>query len=176
MEEFGWNPQKLIKNKTLKIERINPFDITRNVEAMLAKEKGELLIDVDPVLLPTDYSKPDFIVIDSLSAIASAFAGKEDSYRIYIEQLFRFLEKTGATSFLITETEQVPTIFSQTGVEEFLADGVVVFYSIKHSNMRENAIEVLKLRGASHQKRVVAMQVTGQGIIVYPEQEIFSDL
>lgn len=175
MTEFGWNPHELIKKGKLRIQRMNPFDITRNVDALLAKQKGELLIDLDPVIMPEDF-KPDFVVIDSLTALASAFTGKEDSYRIYIEQLFMFLEKIGATSFLITETEQVPKIFSQSGVEEFLADGVVVLYAIKHGNVRENAIEVLKLRGVSHQKKIVAMQITDQGLVVYPEQEVFSEI
>ena len=175
MEDFGWDPRELIKKGNLKIQRFNPFDITRNVDALLAKQKGELLIDIDPVILPTDF-KPDFIALDSLTAIASAFTGKEESYRIYIEQLFRFFEKIGATSFLITETEQVPKIFSQSGVEEFLADGVVVFYNIKHGNIRENAIEILKLRGAAHQKKIVAMQITDGGVVVYPEQEVFSEI
>lgn len=176
MEGFGWNPRDLIKKGKLRLQRMNPFDVTRNVDALLAQQKGELLIDVDPVIMPSDFSKPDFVVIDSLTAIASAFTGKEDSYRIYIEQLFRFLEKTGATSFLITETEQVPKIFSQTGVEEFLADGVIVLYALKHGNVRENAIELLKLRGAAHQKKIVAAQITSSGIVVYPEQEVFSDI
>jgi len=77
---------------------------------------------------------------------------------------------------LITETEQIPKIFSTSGVEEFLADGVIVFYNLKHGNVRENAIEVLKLRGAAHQKKIVAMQITGEGIMVYPEQEVFSEI
>ncbi len=175
MDEFGWNPSELIKKGKLRIQRMNPFDITRNVDALLAKQKGELLIDIDPVIMPEDF-KPDFVVIDSLTALASAFTGKEDSYRIYIEQLFMFLEKIGATSFLITETEQVPKIFSQSGVEEFLADGVVVLYAIKHGNIRENAIEVLKLRGVAHQKKIVAMQITDKGLVVYPEQEVFSEI
>lgn len=175
MEDFGWDPKKAIKKGNLKIQRINPFDITRNVDALLAKEKGELLIEIDPVIIPDGF-KPDFIALDSLTAIASAFTGKEDSYRIYIEQLFRFFEKIGATSFLITETEQIPKIFSKTGVEEFLADGVVVIYNLKHGNVRENAIEILKLRGASHQKKIVAMQISGNGINVYPEQEVFSEI
>jgi KaiC/GvpD/RAD55 family RecA-like ATPase len=175
MEDFGWNPHDLIKKGTLKIQRFNPFDITRNVDALLAKQKGELLIDIDPIIIPKDF-KPDFIVLDSLTAIASAFTGKEESYRIYIEQLFRFFEKINATSYLVTETEQVPRIFSKTGVEEFLADGVIVLYSLKHGNVRENAIEMLKLRGAAHQKKIVAMQVTGEGVVVYPEQEVFSEI
>ena len=175
MVDFGWHPDELIKKGLLKIQRFNPFDITRNVDALLAKQKGELLIDIDPIIIPTDF-KPDFIVVDSLTAIASAFTGKDESYRVYIEQLFRFFEKIGATSFLITETEQIPKIFSTTGVEEFLADGVVVIYNLKHGNVRENAIEILKLRGAAHQKKIVAMQITENGMVVYPEQEVFSEI
>lgn len=175
MKDFGWDADKLIKSEKLKIARYSPFDITRSVDAMLAKEKGELLIDLDPVIIPKGF-KPDFIVLDSLTAIASAFTGKEDSYRIYIEQLFRFFEKLGSTAFLITETEQVPKIYSTTGVEEFLADGVIVLYNIKRGDVRENAIEVLKMRGEKHQKKIVAMQITNKGIVVYPEQEVFGGI
>jgi KaiC/GvpD/RAD55 family RecA-like ATPase len=175
MEDFGWNPRELIKKGKLKIQRMNPFDITRNVDALLAKQKGELLIDVDPVIMPKEF-KPDFVAIDSLTAIASAFTGKEESYRIYIEQLFRFFEKLGSTNFLITETKQIPEIFSQTGVEEFLADGVIVFYNFKRGDVREKGIEVLKMRGENHQKKIVAVTITDAGVIVYPEQEVFSEM
>jgi len=153
---------------------MNPFDITRNVEALLAKQKGELLIDIDPVIMPDDF-KPDFVVIDSLTAIASAFTGKDESYRIYIEQLFRFFEKLGSTNFLITETKQIPDIFSTTGVEEFLADGVIVFYNFKRGDVGEKGIEILKMRGENHQKKIVAMTISGSGITVYPDQEVYSE-
>tara|TARA_Y100000310_G_C20647532_1_gene797478 strand:- start:71 stop:1318 length:1248 start_codon:yes stop_codon:yes gene_type:complete len=175
MEDFGWNVRDLIKKGNLLIKKFNPFEITRSVDALLMKAKGELLIDIEPIIFPKDF-KPDIIVVDSLTAIASAFTDKEDSYRIYIEQLFTFFQGIDATSFLITETKQIPTVFSQTGVEEFLADGVIVLYNIRKGNIRENAIEVLKLRGANHQKKIVAMQITNEGIIVYPEQEVFGGI
>ncbi len=174
MEEFGWDPQKLIKKGNLMLKRMSPFEIARSVEGMLEKEKGELLIDIDPVVLPEHY-KPSIVVVDSLTAVASAFTGKDDSYRIYIEQLFRFFEKLGATSFLITETKQIPEVFSTTGVEEFLADGVVVMYNFKRGDIRENAIEVLKMRGEKHKKKIVASQITDDGMIVYPDQEVFGN-
>lgn len=174
MEGSGWNPRELIRKGKLKIQRMNPFDITRNVDALLAKEKGELLIDVDPVIMPKSF-KPDFVAIDSLTAIASAFTEKEESYRIYIEQLFRFFEKLGSTNFLVTETKQIPEIFSQSGVEEFLADGVIVFYNFKRGDIREKGIEVLKMRGENHQKKIVAMTISDAGITVYPNQEVFSE-
>lgn len=175
MKDFRWDVERFEKEGNLLIQRFNPFDITRNVEALLAKAKGELLIDITPVILPKGF-KPDFIVVDSLTAIGSAFVGREESYRIYIEQLFRFFEGLAANSFLITETKEVPTVFSTTGVEEFLADGVIVLYSIKRGSIRESGIEVLKLRGAKHQKEIVAMQITDAGIEVYPEQEVYSEI
>ncbi|RME54157.1 hypothetical protein D6777_04695 [Candidatus Woesearchaeota archaeon] len=175
LRDFKMEPEKYIKKGLIKIQRFNPFDISRSVDALLTKAKGELLIDVEPVLLPSGF-KPDFIFLDSLTAIASAFTGKEDSYRIYIEQLFRFFEQMDATTFLITETEQIPKIFSPTGVEEFLADGVVVLYNFKRGIRRENAIEILKLRGANHEKKIVTMQILpGIGIKVFPQQEIYGD-
>lgn len=43
-----------------------------------------------------------------------------------------------------------------------------------YGNVRESAIEVLKMRGISFQKKIVAMKIeSGKGIVVYPEQEIF---
>ncbi|PNX49799.1 MAG: hypothetical protein BV456_08580, partial [Thermoplasmata archaeon M8B2D] len=92
----------------------------------------------------------------------------------YVERLFRFFEKSGSTNFLITETEQMPEVFSPTGVEEFLADGVIVFYNIRQGNVRESAIEVLKMRGEKHEKKIVAFKITDSGIKVFPEQEVFS--
>jgi len=118
MEDFGWNPRELEERGNLIIKQFNTFDIIRSVDALLAKARGELLIDVMPVILPENF-KPDRIVVDSLTAIASAFTGKRENYRSYIEQLFRFFEQIGATSFMITETAQIPTQYSPTGVEEF---------------------------------------------------------
>ena len=172
MSKFGWDLGT--GEKDLVIERFNLFDITRAIDAMLAKQSGDLLIDVKPVLLPKDFI-PEIVVIDSLTAISSAFRGREETYRIYIEQLFRYFEQLGVNTFLISETEQEPRIFSTYGVEEFLADGVIVLYNIRKGNIRENGIEVLKMRGAKHEKKIVAMQIIeGKGIEVFPQQEVFS--
>ncbi|MCX6817405.1 MAG: AAA family ATPase [Candidatus Aenigmarchaeota archaeon] len=176
MEDFGWNATEYEKKGNLVIKRMSSYEIARAVEGLLAKERGELLIDLEPILLPDNY-KPDLVVIDSLSAIASYFMGKTGQYRSYVEQLFRYFERMGTTSFMIAETKQIPEVFSPTGVEEFLADGVVVLYNIRKGDIRENAIEILKLRGTKHVKKIVAMQIVdNQGIAVYPDQEVFGGL
>ncbi len=177
MIDFGWDPDSLEKKGLLKIRQADAFDVSTSVEALLAKAKGELLIELDeiPGLMPEGF-KPDRLVLDSLSALAAAFSNKEETYRIYIEQLFRYFEKKGVLSFLISETEQLPTKFSEHGIEEFLADGVIVLYNIRRGTVRENAIEILKMRGTKHQKKVVAFQITDKGIVVYPEQEVFGGI
>jgi KaiC/GvpD/RAD55 family RecA-like ATPase len=184
MDDFGWNPLALIKSGNLKIKRFLTSEIyyynkksDGDIQAMMTKEVDPLLMELEPLAIANDEEfKADFIVLDSLSAVSSTFSGKEQSYRFYVERLFRFFEKIDCTTFLITETKQIPEIFSPTGVEEFLADGVIVFYSIRRENIRETGIEVLKMRGDDHQKKIVAMKITNKGIKVYPEQEVFSSL
>jgi len=174
MRDFGWNPEPLEKAGKLVIKKISPLDVTRQIDAMLEKAKGELLIDIKPLIIPKGFS-PDRIAIDSLSAIASAFYGKEETYRLYIEQLFNLFSEVGATTFLISETPDPVTKLTTSGVEEFLADGVFVMYNIRHGNVRESAIEILKMRGSGFRKKIVPLEIKpDQGIIVYPEQEVFS--
>lgn len=175
MHDFGWNPEELEEKGLLIIKRYDPLEVTRIVEALLEKTKGELLIKATPVFLPEGF-KPDRIVVDSLSSIAAAFIGREENYRIYAEQLFRYFEELGATSFLISETETDPRRLTRSGVEEFLADGVIVLYNLRKGDRRENAIEIIKIRGAKFQKKVVVMEIIGgKGIVVYPTQKVFGE-
>ncbi|MAG17902.1 MAG: hypothetical protein CL944_00300 [Candidatus Diapherotrites archaeon] len=91
---------------------------------------------------------------------------EEESYRKYIRELFESLEHLNYTSYVISETEQDPKIYSRTGVEEFLADGVVVLYNMKKDGRRENAIEILKLRSSSHKKGMTPYKLTKKGITI----------
>ncbi|MFH1682491.1 MAG: ATPase domain-containing protein [Candidatus Woesearchaeota archaeon] len=172
MEDFGWKPKEMIKQGKLYIERFNIFDVTRNVDALLAKQKGELLIDINPVIAPKGFN-PDIIILDSLTAIGSAFMGKQEHYRIYLEQLFRFFEKKKINSFLITEVEQHTGKISKLGVEEFLSDGVIMLYNFRKENNRESAIEIIKMRGTKHNKKIVPMRINDKGISVYADQDLY---
>jgi len=152
------------------IKRIQPVQLAKSVEALLEEARGTLPIRVDMILdfIPRGFN-PYLLVLDSVSAVETAFSGTRRQYRIYIEQLFRYFERFDVTTFIISETLEAPRKFSVTGVEEFLADGIVVFYNLPGHTERVRGVEVYKLRGTSHVRRIVPMEITDKGIVVYPD-------
>jgi circadian clock protein KaiC len=176
MKDFGWDPEKLIKDGYFVIRQFDPFEVVKTIEAMVEESKGELLIKTPPIKFMQEF-QPKIVMLDSLSAVAAAFSGHENSYRLYISQLFRYFNQIGVNSFLITETEEIPTEITRRGCEEFLADGVVLLYNLKKTSVRVSALEILKMRGSRHQKRMVPMQIMdGKGIVIYPKQDVFEAL
>ena len=174
---FNWPAEDYIKKGLLRVKRFNAIDISRSVEALLSEAKKELLIEVNPVFFPKDF-QPDFVVVDSLTSIASAFSGEESRFRIYMEQLFRYLEAHTITSFLIMETPHPTHLGSVVqGVDQavsFLSDGIIVIYNVVFENgRRARALEVLKMRGENVNRKIVEMEIKDKvGIIVYPEKPL----
>ncbi|MBI4043715.1 MAG: hypothetical protein HY393_02835, partial [Candidatus Diapherotrites archaeon] len=85
-----------------------------------------------------------------------------------VRELFETLELYNSVNFVITETEQNPRIYSRAGVEEFLADGVVVFYNIKVEDTRKKMLEILKLRSSAHERRLIPYRITEKGVEITP--------
>jgi len=180
MKNFDWNPEKYEKEGLLLIKRFNALDIARSVEALLSEAKKELLIEVQPVLIPKDF-KPDVVLIDSLSAIASAFSGEESRFRIYMEQLFRYLEKHNITSFLVREVanpSHVGAVYPEKGgAVSFLSDGIIVLYNVIFSSgKRKRAVEILKMRGEEIDRRIVEARIINKkGFVVRPDKPLTGD-
>ena len=175
MELFGAKPSEYEKKGLLYVKRFNALDIARSIEALLSEAKKELLIDVQPILIPKDF-EPDIVLIDSLTSIGSAFSGEENRFRIYMEQLFRYLESHNITSFLVREVS-IPSHVGRAFVEKgeavsFLSDGIIALYNVyQEGSARKRALEFLKMRGADIDRRIVELEIKkGKGIIVYPNR------
>lgn len=175
MENFNWDGKELIKKGLLRIKRFDAIDVSRSIEALLSAAKKELLIDVNPVFFPKDFA-PDFVVIDSLTSIASAFSGADNRFRIYMEQLFRYLEANKITNFLIREVSSpshIGTTFKEQGeAVSFLSDGIIVLYNVIYEDgNRSFAIEILKMRGTSFKRKIVEMKIEDKkGLTINPNK------
>jgi len=177
MESFGLPASKYVKDGTLIIMRFNALDIARSVEALLSEAKKELLIEVQPILIPQNIN-PDLVLVDSLTSIASAFSGEENRFRIYMEQLFRYLEEHKMTSFLIREVPNPGHIGKNTTMSDeatsFLSDGIIVFYNVIFTTgHRTRAMEILKLRGQQFQRKIVEVDIKDkEGMKIYSNRTL----
>jgi circadian clock protein KaiC len=174
---YGFDCGEYEKKGLFYIKRFNALDIARSVEALLSEAKKELLIDVQPILIPSEFN-PDIVIIDSLSSIASAFSGEESRFRIYMEQLFRYLESHKITSFLIREVAN-PVHVGNNYIEggeavSFLSDGIIVLYNVFYkAGYRKRAIEILKMRGTGIDRRIVECDIEKKkGLVVFPKRSL----
>ena len=174
LKGFGIDVEEYTKKGLLYIKRFNSLDISRSVEALLSEAKKELLIDVQAVLIPKEF-EADIVIMDSLSSIASAFSGESNRFRVYMEQLFRYLEEHKISSFLIREVAS-PTHIGGSFLEKeeavsFLSDGIIAIYNVlTGTGERKRAIEIIKMRGANIKRKVCEFQITSKGVKIYPKK------
>lgn len=72
----------------------------------------------------------------------------------------------------LNETEEAPDKLSISGVEEFLADGVIILYHLMKGDLRQRGLEILKLRGTNHVRRLVPFEITDKGIKIHHNKKI----
>jgi circadian clock protein KaiC len=182
MLEFGFKFKEIERSENhiilkvngkgrISLKRLQPIRLARSIEALLEKASGTLPVNIDMVLdfIPEDFN-PHLLTLDSISAIETAFSGTNRQYRIYIEQLFRYFEHLNVTTFMITESSDAPKKFSNTSVEEFLADGIIVFYIFQGIKERTRGAEIYKLRGAPHSQKIVPLVITSKGLSFNPKE------
>ena len=109
------------------------------------------------------------LVIDSFTAMSPAFQTVGD-LRTFTHVLLGKIVGggSGCTTLLITE-EGTGRDLPWTGVEEFVADGVIKFSIVPSGEARVRYIEITKMRGTSHQMGPIPIDIGPRGIrIVHP--------
>jgi circadian clock protein KaiC len=87
-------------------------------------------------------------------------------------ELFRIasaLKQMGVTAVMTAERTEDYGPIARFGVEEFIADNVMVLRNVLEDEKRRRTIEILKFRGTDHQKGEFPFTiVSGDGIVVIP--------
>jgi circadian clock protein KaiC len=108
------------------------------------------------------------VSMDSLGAIFTQFA---DSATVRGE-LFRIataLKKMAVTAIMTAERTDEYGEIARFGVEEFVADNVIILRNVLEGEKRRRTMEILKFRGTTHQKGEYPFTIIpGEGIIVIP--------
>lgn len=105
------------------------------------------------------------ISIDSLGAIFSKF---EDQH-IVRSELLRIsvaLKKLGVTTLMTAERRHEYGGIARHGIEEFVADNVIILRNVLEAESRRRTMEILKFRGTDHQKGEHPFSIVSDGGIV----------
>lgn len=106
--------------------------------------------------------------MDSLGAIFTQFSDGATVRR----ELFRIasaLKQMGVTAVMTAERIHEYGEISRYGVEEFVADDVIILRNVLEEEKRRRTMEILKLRGTTHQKGEFPFTIVpGQGMVVVP--------
>ena len=175
---FGMNLARLEKSGRLIMVDASP--IRMEVGKYVAKSPAMLGLsnfNIDNVLKVVHEAAEKIdakrIVVDSLTSLLIQYS---DPFVVRKETLsmIRSLSETGRyTSLLLSETSEGGKP-SQFKAEMFLANGVILLRFIRQAEERIRAIEVLKMRGVNHSTRLHPFRITDAGIVVYPEERVYS--
>jgi len=108
----------------------------------------------------------DRISLDSLDSLFSRFSDRGTVRR----EMFRIvsaLKKMQITAVMTAERDQEYGVISRYGVEEFVADNVIILRNALDAEKRRRTVEVLKFRGTIHKKGEHPFTVVpGAGLVV----------
>ena len=115
-----------------------------------------------------DKVKATRVALDSLNALYVQY----DEHAVLRSEIYRIttrLKERGLTVVFTGERTEDYGAITMHGIEEFVADNVVILRNLLEFERRRRTVEILKFRGASHQRGEFPFTITsGEGIIVIP--------
>jgi circadian clock protein KaiC len=164
MRGFGWNI------KEWEAERLWAF-----VDASPQPGERPLITgeyDLGPLLARIEYAVKKYnakrISMDSLGAIFSHLADSAQ-VRNDLFSIAAALRELGVTAIMTAERTEEYGEISRYGVEEFVADNVVILRNVLSDEKRRRTIEILKYRGTEHQKGEFPFTIIpGRGVVIIP--------
>ena len=126
---------------------------------------GALMARVEHAVRKTGAKR---VSVDSLSAFLTQF---DDGVRVRTEiaRVASALRRLGVTAVLTAERTSDTGEISRHGIEEFVADNVVILRNVMEEEKRRRTLEILKFRGTTHQEGQFPLTITGDdGFVVLP--------
>jgi len=157
--EFGMDWQAMMDKNLLKIVTVELYDFERlknTIEDTIRQMKAKRVV-IDP------------------GVIFRLFFERELDARKRLVSLAKMLKAIGCTS-IITNEITLDKMTSLYGLEEFVADGVILVYHTKLKNAFLRSIGVLKMRNTEISDKLRPIQITGEGIKVLAKSELFSEV
>jgi KaiC/GvpD/RAD55 family RecA-like ATPase len=168
MKLFGWDFAELEKKRMFTYLQYAPHQVKKIME-----EGGGTIRDaIEDMKHGTKYETVRF-GMDSLTSFIIMFREEYEARENTIK-FFQAVSEWNCTSLVTVEPHSITPDSPRTDVGvEFMVDGVIALYSIKSGDIRETALEVLKMRATDHIRKICPYKFASNGIEVYPTETVF---
>lgn len=164
MRSFGWPIEEWERERKWAFVDASPRP-GEEVTVAGDYDLGALLARIENAIHKTGAER---LSMDSLGAIFTQLTDAS----IVRRELFRIaavLKKTNVTAILTAERTDEYGSISRFGVEEFVADNVVILRNILEEEKRRRTIEILKYRGTNHYKGEYPFTISpDSGLVIIP--------
>ena len=156
---FDWDFKELIAKKKIKIVNIELYDFDKlltTIEDTVSSINAERLV-IDPGVVFRLYFKTEL------------------EARKRILGLGKMLKRMNVTTVITNELsmERAKSLY---GLEEYVADGVILLYHTKLENRFVRSIGILKMRGTKISEKLHPLEISKEGVKVLSEQELFEEI
>ena len=165
MQNFSWDIKPLQDAGMMKIYRLN-----LGISSDAANIEDQIDAELEAISAMVKELGIKRIVIDSTTAFG-VWVREEGKLRGTLYKFIDALKDLDCTTLLTAEVRGDKHNLSAFGVEEFVADGVVVLYLTPPFR----SLFVRKMRGTNHSKKIHPLDITAQGMKVSPKDEIMWD-
>ncbi len=107
------------------------------------------------------------LVVDSVTSVCFQLK-TEEKIRDFILNLMKMLSSHGCTSLLISEISPEEPRYSLYGVEEAIADGIVLMGNLERHGDLLRTLQVVKMRGTEHSRAKYVLDLTPVGVLLVP--------
>ncbi len=161
---FGWDLGKLEKQGLLAF-----VDASRVAENQTEVGEYDLGALIARIKFGVGKVKARRVVIDGIGSLFLRYQSNA-SVRRELFRIIAALRQLGVTTIITAERVSDAEPTSRFGVEDFVADSVIYLYNTVVGRQRERQIEIIKLRGGSHQTGKHPFLITDGGITIFPDE------
>lgn len=154
MLEFGWDLVEYERKGLFVFLEYTPI----KVKTMLEEGGGT----IESFVLSHKITR---IVIDSITSFALLFED-ELSRREAALSLFNMIKKWSCTSLLTSEEDSTEEKKLSSKSLEFESDSIILLYFVREKNQRQRYLEILKMRGTNHSKKIYKFSIGKNGIVI----------
>jgi len=145
--QFGWDMEKFEKKGLFRIMFHDPFET-----------------DVSTVLVnQIEYLKAKRLVIDSISLLG-LYMKDLATIRKQLAKLMGAVKNSGCTTIVTSEIIEESKGLSRFGVEEFVADAVIVLNYLGIGQETNRSLQIRKMRRTNHGKDIYPFEITRKGV------------